>query len=326
METRHESSAFWVTGPGRGEIRAELLSPRQPHEVTVRTLYSGISRGSESMVFRGEVPNSEYQRMRAPYQEGDFPSPVKYGYINVGTVQCGPDHLRGQAVFCLYPHQTIYNVPAHAVHVLPPSVPAERAVLAANLETAINGLWDGCPRIGDRVAVIGAGTLGCLMAWLLGKIPGVRVELIDIDPDKEEIAVSLGVPFTSPECATPEMDLVFHCSASQAGLNSALELAAFEACIIEMSWHGDRAVTLPLGEGFHAKRLQLRSSQVSTIAPFQRARWDAERRMRLALGLLADPMLDLLISGEDSFVELPLVMRRLSRHSAQSLCHRITYL
>lgn len=319
-------AAFWVTGPGRGEIRSEPLPPRQPHEVTVRTLYSGISRGSESVVFRGEVPPSESQRMRAPFQCGDFPSPVKYGYINVGIVECGPADLMGRTVFCLYPHQTVYNVPADWVYPLPADVPAKRAILAAYLETAINGLWDATPRIGDRVAVVGAGTLGCLIAWLAGKIPGVRVELIDINPGKQGVAETLGVAFASPDSATGAVDLVIHCSGSPTGLRCALELAAFETCVIEMSWYGDRAVALPLGEGFHAKRLQLRSSQVSTIALSQRARWNTNRRMQLALGLLGESALDTLISGEDVFADLPIVMQRVSQRPANTLCHRIAYI
>ena len=314
-----------MTGPGCGEVRSAALPRARSHEVTVRTLYSGISRGSESLVFRGEVPPSEYQRMRAPFQDGDFPSPVKYGYINVGMVEHGPTSLMGRTVFCLYPHQTVYHAPADAVYRLPDDVPAERAILAANLETAINGVWDATLRIGDRVAVIGAGTLGCLIAWLVGQVPGVCVELIDIDASKQAIARALGVAFVSPDKAAHEADLVMHCSASEAGLKTALVLAAFEARIVEMSWFGERAVTLPLGEGFHAKRLTLCSSQVGAVAPSQRARWNTRRRMQLALELLRDPVLDVLITGEDVFESLPTVLQRLSSNPGTTLCHRITY-
>lgn len=291
----------------------------------MRTLYSAVSRGSESLVFRGQVPPSEYQRMRAPFQAGDFPAPVKYGYINVGLVEAGPAALLGREVFCLYPHQTRYLVPAEAVHPLPAGIPAARAVLAANLETAVNGLWDASPRLGDRIAVVGAGTLGCLLAWLAGRIPGCFVQLVDLNPERAPVARALGVDFAAPDDASADADLVIHCSGNPDGLQLALELAAFEARVLEMSWFGDRQVPLSLGGAFHARRLHLCSSQVGVVADPQRARWSTRRRMALALRLLAEPLLDILITGEDSFRDLPALMARLAEQPGNTLCHRIIY-
>lgn len=319
------AKAFWVTAPGRGELRSETLRPPGPDEVLVRTLYSGISRGTESMVFRGEVPASEYQRMRAPFQLGEFPAPVKYGYISVGRVEAGSEELLGRGIFCLYPHQTHYIVPASAVQPLPDAVPPERAVLAANLETAINGLWDANPRLGDRIAVVGGGTLGCLSAWLAAGIPGCEVELVDVNAERAETAEALGLAFATPESAAGEADLVLHCSGHAQGLVTALELAGFEARVVELSWYGEQAVSLPLGGPFHSRRQQLISSQVGSVAAPQRARWDPRRRMALALHLLADPRLDVLITGEDAFADLPAVMERLSVYPGNALCHRIRY-
>lgn len=320
-----QSRAFWVAAPGRGEIRRESLPPLGPGEVRVRTLYSGISRGSETLVFRGEVPPSEHQRMRAPFQDGDFPAPVKYGYISVGRVEAGPPGLAGRAVFCLYPHQDLYQVPAKAVHPLPDGIPPQRAVVTANLETAINGLWDAAPRIGDHITVVGAGTLGCLVAWLAGRIPGCAVELIDVDPARATVAASLGVGFALPEQAKRDADLVIHTSGAPAGLATALGLAGFEARVVELSWFGDRLVPLPLGAAFHQRRLRLQSSQVGTVAAAQRPRWDFRRRLGLALSLLADPVLDVLLTGEDRFEDLPEVMARLAAGARGTLCHRIVY-
>ncbi len=324
-QTDDHAVAFWITGPGRAELRSERLPLPGPGDVVVRTLYSGISRGTESLVFEGAVPKSEYQRMRAPFQAGDFPSPVKYGYVSVGRIEAGPPEILGLHVFCLHPHQTRYVVPACAVHRLPEAVAPERAVLAANLETAVNGLWDATPCIGDRITVVGAGTLGCLCAWLAGQIPGCRVELVDVNAARAQVADALGIGFATPNLATPQADLVMHCSGQGAGLSTALSLAGFEARVIELSWYGDRRVTLPLGAAFHARRLQLLSSQVGSVAPAQRARWSFSRRMALALELLKDPRLDVLITGEDHFSELPAVMARLSRDPGDSLCHRIRY-
>jgi threonine dehydrogenase-like Zn-dependent dehydrogenase len=325
IPTETTASAYWIIEPGRGEIRDETLGQARDGEILVRTLYSGISRGTESLVFRGEVPASEHQRMRAPFQGGDFPGPLKYGYCNVGLVEDGPPGLIGRTVFCLFPHQTRYRVPASAVHPVPDAVPAGRAVLAANLETAINGLWDAGPRLGDRITVIGAGTLGCLCAWLAARIPGCEVQLIDLNPRRAELAADLGVDFVLPDQAQGDQDLVIHTSGSPAGLAAGLDLAAFEATVLELSWYGTREVGLPLGRGFHQRRLTLRSSQVGSVAASQRARWDYARRMGLALRLLQDPVLDLLITGEDPFEALPKVQARLARDPGDTLMHRIRY-
>jgi threonine dehydrogenase-like Zn-dependent dehydrogenase len=317
--------AFWVVAPGRGVIRAEPLRRPSPGEVVVQAVYSGISRGTEALVFEGRVPTSEYQRMRAPFQAGDFPGPVKYGYASVGRVADGRPDLLDRLVFVLYPHQTRYVVPAQAVFVLPESVPPARAVLAANLETAINGLWDARPHIGDRIAIVGAGTVGCLVAWLAGRIPGCQVELIDINPHRGAMADTLGVRFATPDSASEGADAVIHTSGVPAGLQLALRIAGLESTIVDMSWYGTQAVPLALGEAFHARRLTLKSSQVGRVAPTQQARWDNRRRLELALTLLEDEALDVLITGESAFDSLPEVMARLAAAPDGALCHRIRY-
>jgi threonine dehydrogenase-like Zn-dependent dehydrogenase len=264
--------------------------------------------------------------MRAPHQLGDFPGPVKYGYINVGEVEAGPADWIGRRVFCLYPHQTRYCVALADVHPLPASLPPGRAVLAANMETAINGLWDLQPLVGDRIAVVGGGVVGLLVGWLAART-AARVELVDVDPSRAAIAEGLGLHFAAPEAATGDCDRVVHASGHPEGLVTALGLAGQEATVLELSWYGDRRVSLPLGEAFHARRLTIRSSQVGTIAPAQRPRWTYGRRMTLALDLLGDARLDALITGESPFDELPAVLARLSASPppAATLCHRIRY-
>jgi threonine dehydrogenase-like Zn-dependent dehydrogenase len=317
--------AFWTIAPGRGEIREEPIAVPGDGEVLVRADYSGISRGTEALVFNGRVPPSEHARMRAPFQSGEFPGPVKYGYANVGRVERGPRDLVDHSVFVLYPHQTRYIVPANAIYILPDDLPAARAVLAANLETAVNGVWDARPHIGDRVAVIGAGTVGCLTAWLAAQITGCQVELIDINPRRADVARALGVRFATPNIATVNADVVIHASGSPSGLVLALEIAAFEATIVEMSWYGTDRVAVALGEAFHAKRLTIASSQVGHVATSQRARWSHRRRMQLALSLLTDARLDALITGESGFEDLPTVMAQLASSGGDTLCHRIKY-
>ena len=320
-----EARAFWVAEPGRGEIRTEVLPDPAVGEVVVRALYSGISRGTEALVFSGRVPQSEWARMRAPFQAGEFPAPVKYGYSLAGIVEHGPPELVGRQVFVLHPHQTRFVVPATAAHVLPVDVPPSRAVLAANLETALNGIWDARPHVGDRITVIGAGTVGMLTAWLASRLPECAVQLVDINPQRAVVARAMGVPFSTPQAAAGDADVVIHASGSPSGLELALNLAATEATIVEMSWFGDQVVSLPLGGAFHSKRLTLASSQVGRLAPAQRARWDYRRRLQLALGMLRDPVLDAMITGDSPFAMLPEVMAGLAQSPGEALCHRICY-
>jgi 2-desacetyl-2-hydroxyethyl bacteriochlorophyllide A dehydrogenase len=320
-----EARAFWIAEPKRGEIRTESLRAPAADEALVRTLYSGLSRGTEALVFNGKVPRSEYERMRAPFQAGEFPGPVKYGYCNVGVVEQGPSAVAGRRVFCLYPHQTRYVVPAAALHVLPDDVPPARAVLAANVETAVNVLWDAAPRVGDRVAVVGAGTVGCVVAWLAARIAATEVELVDVDERKAAAAHALGVPFSPPAAARRDADIVVHTSGKGAGLATALELAAVEATVVEASWYGDDAPAVPLGGAFHSRRLKLKSSQVGAVADAQRPRWSHARRMELVLRLLASAELDALITGESPFDELPALLARLAASPGYTLTHRIAY-
>jgi threonine dehydrogenase-like Zn-dependent dehydrogenase len=301
------------------------LPPAATGELRIRTLFSGVSRGTEALVFGGHVPAGEYERMRAPFQVGKFPAPVKYGYASVGRVEDGPAEQIGSTVFCLFPHQQSYVVPAAAAHPLPPNVPPGRAILAANLETALNGVWDSGVGPGDRVSVIGAGSVGCLAAWLVARIPGCDVELVDLDPRRRDIAGRLGVRFAHPDAAGDGADVVLHASGSSEGLALAMRVAAFEATVVELSWYGDRAVTLPLGQAFHSQRLTLKSSQVGTVAESRRARWNHSRRLRLALSLLAAPELDVLINSESRFEDLPRVMEQLSRSAGDVIMHRVNY-
>ncbi|WP_445527879.1 zinc-dependent alcohol dehydrogenase [Streptomyces cyslabdanicus] len=317
--------AFWLTSPGHGEIRRTDLPEPGPGEVVVRALYSGISRGTETLVFRGQVPESQYEAMRAPFQEGDFPGPVKYGYLSVGVVEEGPSELAGRTVFCLHPHQSRYVVPASAVTRVPENVPAGRAVLAGTVETAVNALWDAAPLVGDRIAVVGGGMVGCSVAALLARFPGVRVQLVDADPARAEVAEALGAGFALPQDALGECDLVVHASATEQGLARALDLLTPEGTVLELSWYGDRRVVLPLGEAFHSRRLVVRSSQVGTVSPARRSSRTYADRLALALDLLADPALDALVTGESAFEELPEVMPRLASGEIPALCHRVRY-
>ncbi len=316
--------ALWTVGVSQAEIRAEVVSAPEHSEVTVRTLESGISRGTEALVFGGRVPRSEWARMRCPFQKGDFPFPVKYGYAAVGIVEDGPPERLGQRVFCLHPHQTRFTLPAAAAIPVPGEVPTRRAVLAAQIETALNATWDAAPRIGDRIAVVGGGAIGCLTAWLCARLPGTEVTLIDLDPARAVVAAALGVGFATPAATPKDRDLVFHASGTGDGLALALSLAGFEAEVIDVSWYGDAAVTVPLGGAFHSQRLSLRASQVGAVAPARRARWSHGRRLALALSLACDPRLDVLVEQSTPFDRLPEALPAILERPG-ALFHRVTY-
>jgi threonine dehydrogenase-like Zn-dependent dehydrogenase len=317
--------AWWLREPGSGEIRQADLPDPGAGEVLVRTVASGVSRGTEALVFRGGVPESQYAAMRAPFQEGDFPGPVKYGYLNVGVVERGPGELVGRTVFCLYPHQTAYVVPVEAVTVVPDVVPARRAVLAGTLETAVNALWDVRPLVGDRAVVVGAGMVGLCVARLLALVPGAEVTVVDTDPSRAAVAAALGARFAAPGSAPADADLVVHATGTSAGLQTSLDLLGDDGVVTDLSWYGDAPVELHLGGRFHSARLGLRASQVGEIAEARRGRRTHADRMRLALRLLADPAYDALLSGESDFGDLPEVMGKLASGSIPALCHTITY-
>jgi threonine dehydrogenase-like Zn-dependent dehydrogenase len=318
------ASAFWVTEPGRGEIRSASLPDPGPNDVLVRTRFTGISRGTETLVFRGEVPPSQHLSMRAPFQEGNWPGPVRYGYLNVGVVEHGPPELIGRAVFCLYPHQTSYVVPRDAVTAVPDGIPARRAVLAGTMETAVGAVWDAQPRLGERVSVIGAGMVGLCTAAALVR-GGVAVEVVDINAARASVAAALGATFAHPDRAAGDRDLVVHASATEAGLRRGLELLATEGRLVELSWYGSREVSLPLGEAFHSRRLTLKASQVGHLPPTRPAGRTHADRMAVAFELLRDPALDVLLTGESPFADLPRVMADLAAGHFDALCHIVTY-
>ncbi len=317
--------AFWVVRPGVGEIRPVEVGPPQAGQVLVRTLRTAVSRGTETLVFRGRVPADQYAAMRAPFQEGDLPGPVKYGYLNVGVVEQGPPHLVGSTVFCLYPHQTAYVVPADSVVVVPEGVPPARAVLAGLVETAVNALWDLAPLVGDRIAVIGGGAVGMCVARLLARMPGVRVTVVDVDAHRAPVAGRLGAAFATPGTAPTEQDLVVHASATSAGLQLGLDVAAVEGTVVDLSWYGTAETTLRLGGSFHSRRITVRSSQVGMVAPARRLRYTPRRRLSLALDLLRDQAFDALLTGCSAFDDLPDVMSRLTDGQLPGLCHSIAY-
>lgn len=293
-------------------MRSRPLDAPRPGEALVKTLFTGISRGTERLVLSGSVGESEWQRMQAPMQEGRFPFPVKYGYCAVGVVELGPDSVQGRTVFALHPHQDWFVVAPERLCVVPKSLPARRATLAANMETALNALWDSGAGAADRIVVVGAGVVGLLVAGLAARLPGTEVTVVDVDAGRRSIVETLGCRFAEPASAPGGADVVFHTSVSAAGLNCAIACAGFEGTIVELSWYGAKETPVLLGGSFHSQRLKLVSSQVGHVASSRRARWDYGRRMAAAMRLLDDPRLDALVADEIRFdaaeIELPHIL------------------
>jgi threonine dehydrogenase-like Zn-dependent dehydrogenase len=330
--------AIWYAKQGVVELRTATLRPPAPGEARVRTQFSGISRGTERLILAGRVAPAEWERMRAPLQEGAFPFPVKYGYCATGTVEAGPKELLGKTVFCLHPHQDLFIAPAAMLAVVPDGVPARRATLAANMETALNALWDAGAGPGDRIAVVGAGIVGLMVASIAARLPGAEVTVLDVDATRKPLVEALGAKFLGaaepaplaqraghPAAATGGADIVFHTSANEAGLNLAISLAGFEGTIVETSWYGDKRVAVDLGGAFHSQRLRLISSQVGQVSPSHRPRWNYKRRLEAALLLLDCAPLDALVADEIAFEDAAKVLPGILAAGASGLAPVIRY-
>lgn len=325
--------AIWYVRSGVAELRtASIEAPRDGYAL-VRTVFSGISRGTERLVLEGAVPESERVRMRAPLQEGEFPFPVKYGYCAVGIVETGPPELSGRHVFCLHPHQDQFVAPVGMLVPLPNGLPPRRATLAANMETALNAMWDAGAGPADRIVIVGGGIVGLMLASLAGRLPGADVTVVDIAEERRPLVESLGAKFATAAvwakllAAEPKAraDLVFHTSVAAAGLDTAIASAGLEGTVVELSWYGEREVLIRLGGAFHSQRLKLVSSQVGHVSPGRRPRWDYRRRMEAALRLLADDRLDALVADEIAFADAPQELPRILGPGASGLAPVIRY-
>ena len=323
--THQMARAVWYTGPGKVELRAQRLSPPEPGEARVRMAWSGISRGTERLVLKGAVPAGERTRMRAPLQEGDFPFPVKYGYCATGVVEDGPKELLGKSVFCLHPHQDTFNAPVGMLVPVPENVSLRRATLAANMETALNALWDSGVGPADRIVVVGGGIVGLMVAGLAARMPGADVTLVDVAPERKALVEKFGARFTNPDSAPEDADVVFHASVTAAGLATAIQCAGMEGTIVEMSWYGDNVIAVPLGGAFHSRRLRLISSQVGHVSAAHRPRWTYRRRLEAALRLLDDARLDALVADEIAFADVVAALPSVLADGAAGLAPVIRY-
>ncbi|HWN99800.1 MAG TPA: zinc-binding dehydrogenase [Blastocatellia bacterium] len=312
FEKERPAVSVWFTSPRTVELRAASARPPSSGEVRIEALYSGISHGSEMMVYRGEVPPGLALDATLPTLQGSCTFPVKYGYASVGrVVDIGSDVSglsEGDLVFAFNPHETCYTVPATVVIRLPQKLDPPIGVFAANIETALNSLLDAAPRLGERVVVIGQGVVGLLITQLARRAGASLVITSDLYETRRRLSLSAGADLAvdpSTDSLSERVaamtrgtgaDVVIEASGQPRALDDAIGIAALEGRVVVVSWYGTKRADLALGSDFHRKRLTLRSSQVSNIDPSLAPRWTVSRRRELAVGYLNELLLDDLIS------------------------------
>jgi len=317
------TTALWHLSEQESAIRSQSLPELKADKCRIESLFSLVSSGTESLVANGEVPTDLHDSMQVPYMEGDFSFPVKYGYSLVGKVVEGSHNLVGQQVHLLHPHQQHCVVNEADITIIPAGIPPQRAVLASNVETALNAIWDSRLSAGDRVLIIGMGLIGSLVARLASQFPATQVSVADTDPARLALAREQG--FSQYEPSDAPFDVAFHSSGSSAGLQTAIDAVGYEGKVIELSWYGTRSAEVKLGGSFHQQRKQIISSQVSQLPSHQQSRWDYRRRKQTVLNLLQDDGWDDFLTATVDFPEAPALFDKLRQGDRSQLSWTIRY-
>ncbi len=308
--------ALWHNSPFDSTLRREVLADSKDGELLLRSMFSLVSQGTERLVACGAVPESLYGSMRVPYMGGNFSFPVKYGYALVGEVLNQGHPWQGRAVFVMHPHQDYCVVAQRDCFCLPANVSPRSAVLAANLETAVTALWDARPLLGERVLVVGFGLLGALTALLLKRFPGLDLWISEPNSYRKDLAKKMGFHLWEGQ-HVGEFDLCVHSSATEDGLQMALDVLGREGRVLELSWYGNKRSALSLGEAFHHKRLRIISSQVAHLPSDMQARWGYARRKELVFKLLHSSDWRLLPDAELGLEDLPSFFKALRKGESQ---------
>ena len=330
-EPQGERLSLWFEAPGRVGVRRSPLPEPGPGEARVRASVSAISTGTERAAFRGRLdPGWARDETLGALREGGFRYPFQYGYASVGVVdRVGPPpaagsppgaRLRaGERVFGFVPHQSVFCAPAPELLRVPRGLPDERAALFPYLETAVNLLLDGAPRVGDRVAVVGQGVLGLSLTALLARFPLGGLVTVEPRGERRELSRAFGAPASVPpegaeEAVRSELgggaERVFEVSGHRAGLDLAIRLAAREGRVVAGSWLAGGTTELDLGGWFHRGRVGIVSSQVSRLPPLGPS-WTVGRRRELAWSLLAGIPLESLVTDRFPLAEAERAYARL---------------
>jgi 2-desacetyl-2-hydroxyethyl bacteriochlorophyllide A dehydrogenase len=301
--------AVWFGGPQRVEIRQEPGAPVGPDDVRVRSRVSGLSAGSELLVYRGDAASD--LRPDLPTVSGDFGFPIKFAYASVGhVIEVGSRVARlavDDLVFVHHPHQTEFVVPADAPIRLPEGLPPDVGVFAANLETAVTVVLDANPRLGEAVLVSGQGVVGLLITMLLRRVGATPIVTVDLHERRRAASSAAGadhVLSVDVDLVDTVLDLTdgrgvdvaIEASGNPAALQACIDAAGFAGTVVVASWYGTRDVSLNLGGRFHRRRQRIVSSQVSTLDPALAPRWDRARRSSVVSGLLQELPLEPLIT------------------------------
>jgi len=317
--------SLWHLSDSQSVIKENTAQNPSPSFLKIQSHFSLISTGTERLVACGEVPGSVHDDMKVPYMEGAFPFPIKYGYSLVGKVITEGHSMTGKLVHAMHPHQDFCLINESDLFEIHSNIPAQRATLASNLETALTAVWDAQVNIGDRVLIVGFGLIGSLIARLLSFIPAIYFQIIEIDKERIQHAEKLGFPVSAILRKHSKFDIAFHTSATAEGLQTCIDGVGLEGKIIELSWYGKKPVKINMGGSFHSQRKQIISSQVGKLPSKYNARWDMKRRKKVVFELLENALFDQQITHFIKFVDTPTFFADLRAGKAKGLAYCIEY-
>ena len=299
-----ETYSLWLENKNKPKIKKKLLRPsNKPNTLIIKTLYSGISKGTEKLVSSGFVGKDQYKIMKSPFQEGTFSFPIKYGYINVGKVINGPKKLLHKNTFALYPHQDLFEINSKEVQILNESNNPKKYLLTANMETAINIFWDTQASNKDKIVIVGMGSVGILTAYYFKLQNYKNVFICDSNLKKKKFATLLGLNFKDFK-SIKDIDVVINTTSNYQIINKSFNKLNLEGKIVEASWYGNKKGIINLGGNFHSKRLKLISTQVSNIPKYLSNKHNYKSRLKLAIKALSSNKLLKLVNTESHFNNL----------------------
>ena len=298
-----KSYSLWIDKKKRSIIKHNrIVYKKNSKTVLVKTIYSGISKGTEKLISSKMVSKNQFELMQAPFQKGNFNLPIKYGYINVGKIINGPKNLINKNIFSLYPHQTIYEIPIKNINLLPKDN-LKKYVLVANMETAINIFWDCSANKNDKILIFGLGTVGLLTAFFFKLKNYKKIYVYDSNINKKKYCNLLRLNFINLKQAK-DFNIIINTTSNYKVLEKSMSILVNEGKIVEASWYGSKKGYLSLGDYFHSRRLKLISSQVSKIPNHMKNKYDYKKRLKLAINSLKHKKLEKLITSESNFFNL----------------------
>jgi threonine dehydrogenase-like Zn-dependent dehydrogenase len=307
-----KTHALWHISPDASAILEHDLPAGNDHMLLVKSLYSLVSMGTERIVASALMPSAVWNQMAVPYMEGTFSLPCKYGYSLTGKVLKGPAEYKGKTVHLMHPHQDRLWVNATSVFIVPDDIPATRAVLASQVETAVTAIWDSRISLGDSVLIAGFGLVGAMIALLTSPIPGVKIAVLEKNEFRKELARELCFDVIDKQDENGKIfDVAIHTAGDEKALQFCIDHIGHESQVTEVSFYGKKSITLMLGETFHTQRKRIVVSQVAHIPSHKLNRWDLHRRKKLVFDMLKDKRFDMLVENRIPFEQAPLLFNQI---------------